>query len=135
MTSSPDEYKVGYRKPPQEHRFRPGQSGNPKGRPKTRKTPQIDLDELLGDPVRANTNRGSVLMDPFEAQIRKQLEMAMKGNVPSIEYLLNLFIQHEAVVPPEGVRNWGVLVVPTRQPGKEPANSSGGSEVLQERSG
>ena len=26
--------KVGYRKPPANSRFRPGQSGNPKGRPK-----------------------------------------------------------------------------------------------------
>lgn len=27
--------KVGYRKPPKEHRFKPGTSGNPKGRSKT----------------------------------------------------------------------------------------------------
>jgi hypothetical protein len=27
------DYDVGYRKPPPEHRFKPGQSGNPKGRP------------------------------------------------------------------------------------------------------
>src|SRR5205823_6157875 len=28
------EYQVGYRKPPQHSRFKNGQSGNPKGRPK-----------------------------------------------------------------------------------------------------
>lgn len=29
-----DDYEVGYRKPPKKTRFKPGQSGNPKGRPK-----------------------------------------------------------------------------------------------------
>jgi hypothetical protein len=32
--SQPTSYKVGYRKPPAVSRFKPGQSGNPKGRPK-----------------------------------------------------------------------------------------------------
>jgi Family of unknown function (DUF5681) len=32
--SKPTSYKVGYSKPPTASRFRPGQSGNPKGRPK-----------------------------------------------------------------------------------------------------
>ena len=30
---SPAPYKVGYGKPPREHQFKPGQSGNPAGRP------------------------------------------------------------------------------------------------------
>ena len=30
------DYEVGNKKPPQEHRFKPGQSGNPKGPPKHR---------------------------------------------------------------------------------------------------
>ena len=32
--SKPTSYKVGYRKPPKASRFKPGQSGNPRGRPK-----------------------------------------------------------------------------------------------------
>jgi hypothetical protein len=30
-------YPIGYRKPPTETRFKPGTSGNPKGRPKGRR--------------------------------------------------------------------------------------------------
>ena len=33
-TSRPTSYQIGYRKPPTASRFKPGQSGNPKGRPK-----------------------------------------------------------------------------------------------------
>ena len=32
--SPPGPDRVGYGRPPEEHQFRPGQSGNPKGRPK-----------------------------------------------------------------------------------------------------
>ena len=31
-----DDYEVGYGKPPKEHQFRPGESGNPRGQPKHR---------------------------------------------------------------------------------------------------
>ena len=34
VTSADDDYQVGYRRPPVEHRFKPGQSGNLKGRPR-----------------------------------------------------------------------------------------------------
>jgi hypothetical protein len=34
MSDDDKPYDVGYGKPPPEHQFKPGQSGNPKGRPK-----------------------------------------------------------------------------------------------------
>ena len=37
------EYEVGYKKPPEHSRWKPGQSGNPKGRPKKVK----DFEKLL----------------------------------------------------------------------------------------
>ena len=38
MSEPPEnDYEVGYRRPPIETQFKPGQSGNPKGRPKKAK--------------------------------------------------------------------------------------------------
>ena len=46
-----DEYEVGYKRPPVEHRFRPGRSGNPNGRPKKTKDMATDLKEELAQPI------------------------------------------------------------------------------------
>src|ERR1700722_1671568 len=45
MDDQPRDYAIGYGKPPVETRFQKGQSGNPEGRPRGRKS----LVTLLGD--------------------------------------------------------------------------------------
>ena len=42
------EYKVGPRRPPKEHQFKPGQSGNPNGRKRKPRSVAMDLKALLG---------------------------------------------------------------------------------------
>jgi hypothetical protein len=42
---------VGYRRPPEHRRFKPGQSGNPKGRPKGTRNFKTDLKSTLKIPV------------------------------------------------------------------------------------
>ena len=46
-----DDYDTGYKKPPKHTRFRKGQSGNPKGRPRKIKDParllEIELDKMI----------------------------------------------------------------------------------------
>ena len=41
------DYEIGCGKPPKEHQFKPGQSGNLKGRPPKRKQKRIDAAAVL----------------------------------------------------------------------------------------
>lgn len=47
MSEDSDDYRVGPGKPPRHTRFKPGQSGNPNGRPKRRDTFQYALEREL----------------------------------------------------------------------------------------
>ena len=51
MASRDDDDRVGYRRPPKHTRFKPGQSGNPKGRPKHAPNLKTEFLEELGDDV------------------------------------------------------------------------------------
>src|SRR5207244_10457945 len=54
--SDPASYEVGYGRPPQHSRFKPGQSGNIKGRPKGSKSLKAILEEALSSSVTITEN-------------------------------------------------------------------------------
>ena len=45
------DYEVGYKKPPKETRFKPGQSGNSRGRPTQKAAESLDITKILEEPV------------------------------------------------------------------------------------
>ena len=51
------DYEIGYGKPPKKHQFKPGQSGNRKGRPKGTKNTATLLREILDRKIELRTGR------------------------------------------------------------------------------
>jgi Family of unknown function (DUF5681) len=51
MSAGPDDYEVGYRRPPKSRQFRPGQSGNRAGRPAGAKNFATEIQKALEDRV------------------------------------------------------------------------------------
>ena len=47
MTEPTSQYDVGYGKPPRDYRWKPGQSGNPAGRPRKKRSPAHFTDSLV----------------------------------------------------------------------------------------
>ncbi len=58
-------YEVGYGKPPKEHLFKPRQSGNLRGRPKSRKSGLTDISGLLNEPVKVKAGGKVREMGPY----------------------------------------------------------------------
>lgn len=91
-----EEYEVGYRKPPKAHRFKPGQSGNPNGRPKSAKSLNTIVREVMLEKVPVRTGSTERRVSRAEALVMKQLELASKGDLRALMHLLQLF---QAAVP------------------------------------
>ena len=90
--TSDDEDSVGYGKPPRATRFKPGQSGNPKGRPRGSKNESTILKEMLSEKLSLRQPNGRVKKIPaLEGIHRKQLELALKGDVKSAAFVLNRY--------------------------------------------
>ncbi|WP_398469808.1 DUF5681 domain-containing protein [Tardiphaga sp.] len=83
--------RVGYGKPPRAHQFKPGESGNPKGRPKGAKSEATIMQELFQHKITVN-ERGRVRkITLLEGILRKIAEDCLKGNVKSSAFLLNRY--------------------------------------------
>lgn len=87
---SPD-YEVGYRKPPRHSQFKPGRSGNPRGRPKAAKGLQTIVRDTLSQKVAVRTATGTKRISKIEAILQKTLELAMKGNPRALAELIKLY--------------------------------------------
>ncbi|WP_237155488.1 DUF5681 domain-containing protein [Oryzibacter oryziterrae] len=98
---------VGYSRPPEHTRFQPGQSGNPRGRPRigppeTRLADQPLLNALLKasrKPVRVRENDRITEMPMAEAVVQTILASALKGNAVSqdLAYTLIQTAEHAAL--------------------------------------
>jgi hypothetical protein len=84
------EYKVGYCKPPPEHQFKPGQSGNPKGRPKGTRNLKTDLAEELAERIPVNENGRQKKLSKQRLMLKALVTRAIKGDTRAANTLIDL---------------------------------------------
>ena len=88
--------KVGYRSPPKQHRFKKGQSGNPRGRPRKSLNRQTVMIRTLNETALAEAHRviavgegkECVLKTVVDAVVRSVADRAIKGDVVSARLFL-----------------------------------------------
>ncbi|RJF88614.1 hypothetical protein D3874_17760 [Oleomonas cavernae] len=81
-------YEVGYRKPPKDTRFKKGQSGNPKGRPRGRTDIAAILEKVLQEAVMIKQNGQVRHVRLIEAYTRQFILKSMDGSPREMAELL-----------------------------------------------
>lgn len=85
--AAPEE-RVGYGHPPIHTRFKPGQSGNPKGRPRGSRNTSTIVSEVLDRKIPVKSAGRQTKMDIREAMITRAVEAGLQGNLKAMEFVL-----------------------------------------------
>jgi hypothetical protein len=94
------DYRVGYGRPPEEHRFKPGNKANPKGRGKKTRNRKIVVSEVLFEPVKVNEGGVEKQMPALEVVLKKLLARALKDDHRAALTILGL-AQRDGLLTPE----------------------------------
>lgn len=99
MADEPEK-EVGYKKPPRKSRFKPGQSGNPKGRPKGSQNQRTLLEKELMQKVTVTEYGKKRKITKGHAVAKRTVEQAMNGNEKSQDLIFRL-TSHTASQTPD----------------------------------
>lgn len=75
-----DDYEVGFGRPPMHSRFRAGESGNPKGRPKKARNFKTLFLEEANTPINVREGGGEQEISKLHAVVKRDMERAIKGS-------------------------------------------------------
>jgi hypothetical protein len=89
MSAQP-EYDVGYKKPPLHTRFRPGRSGNPRGRPKRSRELAAMIDDVLNAKVKVTENGRARWISKLELCVTQVANAGAAGDLKAASMLLKL---------------------------------------------
>jgi hypothetical protein len=90
QAEKPADYEVGRGKPPLHTRFKPGQSGNAKGRPKGVRNFRTDVQATLKAPVKVTREGKRRKLSTQEAALLRLREKALSGDARALDRLLGL---------------------------------------------
>lgn len=87
-------YNVGYGKPPKAHQFKPGQSGNPRGRPKKSKNLKTILQSELFSTVSLRMEGKETNVPMLQAIVMACTRRALNGNDRASAHVLDLYARY-----------------------------------------
>ena len=83
-----DDDEVGYCRPPKRTQFKPGQSGNPRGRPKGSRNFATEVQEAHMIPVRVMQGKRAKTVTSRKAVLLRMREKALNGDARAMERFL-----------------------------------------------
>jgi hypothetical protein len=92
--SDDNDFSVDFRKPPKHSQFKPGQSGNPKGRPKGIKNAAKAIADVLNEKIAVRIGDKVRRIPKFEAILQSISAKALKGDAKSALVLIKLASEH-----------------------------------------
>ena len=93
LESEPRSFAVGYGRPPLHSRFKPGQSGNPKGRAKQSRNMRTIVQQVLNEDMQIREGGRLRRMSAMEALVRTTLTRSFKGDPKALVSLIVIMKQ------------------------------------------
>jgi hypothetical protein len=106
--------RVGYRNPPEQTRFKPGQSGNPKGRPKGTLNLATVLERTLREKVIINKNGRRKVISKVQAAYTQLINKAASGDLKAVQLLTVLLRSAEERAMQNNASNFATSEVDAR---------------------
>jgi hypothetical protein len=136
MTIHDEDDQVGYGKPPKHSRFKPGQSGNPKGKKKGTRSFSTEVRATLGMPVVLTDNERPRTVTTSAAALMRLREKALKGDSRSLDRLIDLSRQYgdEAAAAAQQVSDEDAAILADYEESIRQKHAGGAREPVLKRS-
>ena len=92
-------YEVGYGKPPKSGQFKPGQSGNPRGRPRKSRDIQAMIKRELDQTIAIKEGGRELRLSKREALIKQLVNRAVSGDAKAMQFVLTHLEKHKDIEP------------------------------------
>ena len=99
MSAEDDDDEVGYCKPPKHSRFKPGQSGNTRGRPRKNRSIEAMIKRELDQTVVLKEGGREIRLSKREALIKQLVNRAISGDQRPMQLVLAHLEKHKDIEP------------------------------------
>ncbi len=96
---SAEDDKVGYCKPPRHTRFKPGQSGNPRGRPRKNRSVEALIKRELDSTIVLKEGGRELRISKREALIKQLVNRAISGDQKPMQLVLAHLEKNKDIEP------------------------------------